>query len=119
MTLGHPHGVALVQAVGGLLDLFPTGGVAEVFFRQINFQILQRRICCGVGAFGQRRLIELQLFQGQSTLEFIEGACISAEGNTHAVAFDHGLQAVLIAVVPAQAFGAAVQIGRAHFVQGG
>ena len=63
VALCHPHRVALVHAVGIDLDLFPAIGIAEVLGFQVDLQLGQGLVGCGVGALGQFSLIELEIIK--------------------------------------------------------
>ena len=120
MTARHPHSVALAQAVGVDLDLFPTLGVFEVFLGQIKFKPIERLFGGGVGAaVCDGRLIEREIIERQLALVFIDLAGVLAHDDGHPVALEQGLHAVACGVVPAQALGAAVHIGRVHLVERG
>ena len=119
MTARHPHGVALAQAVGVDLDLFPAIGVFEVFLGQVDLEAVERLIGGGVGAIGDGRLIEREIVERQLPLVFIDLAGVLAHDDGHPVALEQGLHAVACGVIPAQALGAAVHIGRVHLVERG
>ena len=120
MTARHPHGVALAQAVGVDLDLFPAIGIAEVLFGQVDFKLVERFLRGGLSAvLGDRRRIEGQAIERQLALVFIHLAGVLAQDDGHPVALEQGLHAVACGVVPAQALGAAVHIGRVHFIERG